>query len=94
MISLSPSELFKNDEALSRAWRDEVRQRSFHEAAAYSLAKMALDGASAEQLAGAKKFLQIFMNCAEPVEAINVASAPRLNYDVEKQVAERNLKKG
>jgi len=94
MISIQPTELFRQDEALSRTWRDEVRQRNFHEASTYSLAKMALDGASAEQLAGAKKFLQIFMNCAEPVEAINVASPTRLNYDVEKQVAERNLKKG
>ena len=93
MISLQPTELFRQDEALARIWRDEVRQRSFHEASTYSLAKMALDGATADQLAGAKKFLQIFMNCAEPVEAINVASAPRLNYDVARQVAERNTKK-
>ncbi len=93
MISLSPTELLRQDEALSRTWRDEVRQRAFHEAATYSLAKMALDGVSAEQLAGAKKFLQIFMNCAEPIEAINVASPPRLDYDVEAKVAARNAKK-
>lgn len=93
MLNLQPTELFKQDEALSRIWRDEVRQRNFHEASAYSLAKMALDGASAEQLAGAKKFLQIFMNCAEPVEAINVASPPRLDYNVEAKVAARNSKK-
>ncbi len=93
MISLSPTELLRQDEALSRTWRDETRQRAFHEAATYSIAKMALDGASTEQLAGAKKFLQIFMNCAEPIEAINVASPPRLDWDVESKVAARNNKK-
>jgi hypothetical protein len=93
MISLSPSTLFKDDASLSQPWRDEVRKRTFHEAAAYSLAKLALDGATTEQLAGAKRFLQIFMNCAEPVEAVSVAAAARLDYDVERRVAERNMKK-
>ncbi len=93
MISLAPTELFRQDEALSRIWRDEVRQRAFHEAGTYSLAKLALDGATAEQLLGAKKFLQVFMNCAEPVEAINVASPPRLDYDIERKIAERHAKK-
>jgi len=93
MISLQATELFRQDEALSRTWRDEVRQKMFHEAAVFSLAKMAMDGANADQLAGAKKFLQIFMNCAEPVEAISVTSPPRLDYDVERKIAERNMKK-
>jgi hypothetical protein len=90
MISLQPTELFKQDEALARSWRDEVRKRAFHEAATYTLAKIALDGASTEQLAGAKKFLQTFMNCAEPVEAISVARPPTLDYEVEAKVAARN----
>ncbi len=93
MISLKPAELFSQDEAFARTWRDEVRKRTFHEAAAYSLAKMAMDGATTEQLAGAKKFLQIFMNCAEPVEAISVATPARLDYDVEAKVAARHAKK-
>jgi len=93
MLALQPTELFRQDEALARTWRDEVRQRNFHEAAAYSFAKMALDGATAEQLAGAKKFLQTFMNCAEPVEAINVSRPPQLDYNVEAKVAARNAKK-
>ncbi len=93
MISLQPTELFADDKALSSPWRDEVRKRSFHEAAVYSLAKLALGGATAEQLAGAREFLRIFMNCAEPQEAIHVASPPRLDYDVERRVAERHAKK-
>jgi hypothetical protein len=93
MISLQPTELFKQDEALARSWRDEVRKRAFHEAATYSLAKLAMDGATTEQLAGAKKFLQIFMNAAEPVEAISVATPARLDYDVEAKVAARHAKK-
>mgnify|MGYP001617765252 CR=1 FL=1 len=93
MIALSPTDLFTDDKDLSSPWRSEVRKRAFHEAAVYSLAKMALGGATAEQLAGAKTFLGIFMNCAEPHEAISVASAPRLDYDVEAKVAARNVKK-
>lgn len=93
MISLSPTELFADDKTLASPWRDEVRKRAFHEAAVYSLAKMALGGATADQLAGAKEFLRVFMNCAEPVEAINVSRPARLDYEVERRVAERNNKK-
>lgn len=93
MIALQPTDLFADDTELARPWRDEVRKRAFHEAAVYSLAKMALGGATAEQLAGAKEFLRVFMNCAEPAEAISVAAVPRLDYNVEAKVAARNAKK-
>lgn len=90
MLTLQPTELFADDKALSAPWRDEVRKRAFHEAAVYALAKLALDGASSEQLAGAKAFLRVFMNCAEPAEAISLTQTPRLDYNVEAKVAARN----
>jgi len=89
-----PIDLFKDNETLAVPWKDEVRQKMFHEAATHVLAKLAWDGASTEELAGAKKFLTAILNAAEKVEAVPIAAPARLNYDVEREVANRNLKKG
>ena len=93
MIAFTPTDLFRDNPDFSQQWKDEARQRMFHEAATHCLAKMALDGASAEQLSGAKRFLVLLLNCAERPEAISVATPPRLNYNVEAEVAARHAKK-
>lgn len=94
MIQFSPIDLFRDKDEFSAPWKDEARQRLFHEAATHALAKMALDGATAEEMAGVKKFLVLLLNCAEKPEAISVATPPRLDYDVESKIAAaRNLKK-
>lgn len=54
---------------------------------------MAWQGATTEELKGAKTFLTKFLNLAERVEAISVAAPARLDYDVERRVSERHLKK-
>ena len=93
MIQFAPVDLFREQPEFAKQWRDEARQKMFHEAATHCLAKMALDGATADHLTGAKTFLKLFLNCAEPVEAISVASPARLDYNVEEKVAARNAKK-
>ena len=93
MISFAPVDLFRDNSDLSSPRKDEARQRMFHEAATHALAKLAWDGATADEMAGAKKFLVLLLNCAETPEAISVASPPRLNYNVEAEIAARRMKK-
>jgi len=93
MIEFASLDLFKDDANLASPWKDLARQKLVHEAIAHVLARMAWDGATAEQLAGARKFVTHFLNCAEVQEAISVSRVPRLDYDVERKVADRNNKK-
>ena len=93
MIEFAALDLFKDNPDLAQPWKDIARQKVFHEAVVHCLARMSWDGASAEQLAGARKFITHFLNCAEAVEAISVSRVPRLDYDVEAKVAARNAVK-
>jgi hypothetical protein len=93
MVEFASLNLFQKDAELSTPWKDIARQRLVHEAVAHTLARMAWDGATAEQLLGARKFVTHFLNCGEVQEAISVASVPRLNYNVEEQIAASRNKK-
>lgn len=93
MVEFSSLNLFQKDPDLSTPWKDVARQKLVHEVIAHVLARMAWDGATADELIGARKFVTHFLNCGEVQEAISMTSMPRLDYDVESRIAARNMKK-
>jgi hypothetical protein len=70
MLSLSPIAHFQNtrkEDAMALA--NAVRTSWMTSALTYSMASMALSGATKEELIGARQFMGIMMNLAEPIPA-------------------------
>ena len=86
MNDLTPKTAFQSDEELTRKWRAIVDNSTFQHGLMMSMAEYSLKwNPSAEELSGARKFIEVVLNLAEvdtpqpkmPVRRVSVISDTR-----------------